>query len=479
MLREIHKEVTDHTASIWWDPAQKEEDVLVAFHGRQKIAVNSHVEFDSLDADTDYTFTLDDVNFSFHTLPEKKRLDITKKPYFCKPNEVCTASLQKAFDDCDETSTVYLPAGVFLSGAINMHSHSSLYLEKGAVLQGSEDPADYEPRILSRFEGTERMCYRSLLNLGTLDHTSGPNCTDVLIYGHGEIRGGGSALAKNCAAIEKENIKEYLASHPEEVASCEKEETIPFRCRGRLINMSNCDNVRITGLTLGYGPSWNIHFIYSSNIITDHCLIQSDGVWNGDGWDPDSSTRCALYACTFSTGDDAVAIKSGKNPQGNEIHRPIKQIRVFDCRSVYGHGICIGSEMSGGVEDVIIADCDLKNSECGIEIKATKKRGGYVKNIKVYRCITPRVQIHPVGFNDDGIPAETVPVLENFLFDSLKITGSYLNYDHTWQPCSAITAHGISKDSILHHCIFQHTTITQNNDLPKEVIENCEGYQNI
>jgi polygalacturonase len=195
MLREIHTEVTDHSVSIWWDPSQKEEEVLVSFLGKQKIAVNSHVEFDDLDADTEYTFAMDDVELSFHTLPEKKRLDITKEPYLCKTNTLCTSALQKALDDCDADSTVYIPAGVYLSGALNMHSSSSLYFEKGAVLQGSEDPKDYEPRILSRFEGTERMCYRSLINLGTLDHDSGPNCANVLIYGQGEIRGGGFALA--------------------------------------------------------------------------------------------------------------------------------------------------------------------------------------------------------------------------------------------------------------------------------------------
>jgi exo-poly-alpha-galacturonosidase len=264
MLQQIHKEVTDRDASIWWNPSPQSKDVYIGFHGKQKIAVNHHVEFNDLEPDTEYTFTMDDVELSFHTLVKKEPIDVTKEPYSVMPGQLCTKQLQDALDACDSTHAVYLPAGVYLTGALNMHSHSALYLEKGAVLQGTADPKDYEPRILSRFEGTERMCYRSLLNLGTLDHTSGPNCSDVLIYGHGEIRGGGAELARRSAAVEKENIQEYLDAHPEEVASCEKPETIPYRCRGRLINMSNCENIRITGLTLGYGPSWNIHFIYSA-----------------------------------------------------------------------------------------------------------------------------------------------------------------------------------------------------------------------
>lgn len=145
--------------------------------------------------------------------------------------------------------------------------------------------------------------------------------------------------------------------------------------------------------------------IYCDDIQTDHCTFVSEGVWNGDGWDPDSSTNCTLFASEFSTGDDAVAIKSGKNPEGNEINRPCAHIRVFDCRNDCGHGICIGSEMSGGVEDVQIWDCDLANSLSGIEIKATPKRGGYVRGVTVRDCITPRVMLHSVPYNDDGVPA--------------------------------------------------------------------------
>ena len=74
----------------------------------------------------------------------------------------------------------------------------------------------------------------------------------------------------------------------------------------------NCRDVRITGLTLQNGASWNVHMIYSRNIVTDHCVFRSEGVWNGDGWDPDSSEDCTLFACRFFTGDDAVAIKSNK-----------------------------------------------------------------------------------------------------------------------------------------------------------------------
>lgn len=86
-------------------------------------------------------------------------------------------------------------------------------------------------------------------------------------------------------------------------------------------------------------------------------------MWNGDGWDPNSSTNCTIFACEFCTGDDAVAIKSGKNPEGNIINRPTKHIRVFDCHSGFGHGICIGSEMSRASGGTPTSGCGSRASK--------------------------------------------------------------------------------------------------------------------
>lgn len=128
----------------------------------------------------------------------------------------------------------------------------------------------------------------------------------------------------------------------------------PARCRGRLINISNAERVVISGIHCADGPSWNIHMVYSRSIWTHHCRISSRGIWNGDGWDPDSSENCILFDTVFDTDDDMVAIKSGKNPEGNVVRRSSHRIRVFDCIARGGHGIAIGSEVSGGISDIAI-----------------------------------------------------------------------------------------------------------------------------
>ena len=180
-------------------------------------------------------------------------------------------------------------------------------------------------------------------------------------------------------------------------------------------------------------------------MVTHDCTFYSNGIWNGDGWDPDSSSDCVIFGCLFNTGDDSVSIKSGKNPQGNEVNIPTKGVRVFDCRCTMGHGITIGSEMSGGVEDVKIWDCDMEAALCGFEIKGTAKRGGYVKEIHVYDSVFPRVLMHSVGYNDDGIAGPDQPYFSDCTFDNLRLTGTYQDHEAAWHECDAIELCGFDK----------------------------------
>jgi len=405
------------------------------------------------------------------TLPRLRRLDVRDFGAVGDGAAMDTAALQRAIDACGPGQEVYLPAGVYRTGALRLHSQMALYLEKDTVLQGTSVPEDYLPRIPSRFEGTEMECYSSLLNLGELDHDGAANCQDVLIYGEGTIASGGQALAEHIIGSERERLKDYLAANAALVAACENDQTIPGRVRPRLIQMSNCQNVRITGLTLKNGASWNVHMIYSDNIVTDHCTFVSEGVWNGDGWDPDSSTNCTLFASRFYTGDDAVAIKSGKNPEGNIIARPSRHIRVFDCVSCSGHGICIGSEISGGIEDVGVWDCELAHSSSGIEIKGTKKRGGYVRNVWVRDCSSPRVMIHSVRYNDDGVPAAQPPVFEGFRFERLRLTGCAVDRDRFEVVPVELVGFDVPGHQ-LRGVVFQDCAIT--GGLPGLHLEYCE-----
>lgn len=448
-MAEIFFAATAGTVDLWWEktaPGPYE----VRFGGECVRTEKTHARFENLTPDTAYAASVSTESGPLGAVTARTgralaRLNV--RDFGAKGDGAVmdTAALQRAIDACGAGEEVYLPAGVYRTGALRLHSDMALHVAEGAVLQGTADPRDYLPRIPSRFEGIEQECYSSLLNLGELDHTAGPNCKNVLIYGGGTIASGGQELCLNTIASERERLKEFLAANAELVASCENDHTIPGRVRPRLINMSNCENIRITGLNLKNGASWNLHFIYSKNIVTDHCVFVSEGVWNGDGWDPDSSEDCTLFACRFFTGDDMVAVKSGKNPEGNEINRPTRHIRIFDCESSFGHGIVIGSEMSGGVEDVWVWDCDLGQAMQGIEIKATPKRGGYVRGLRLTDCTVARVLMHTVPYNDDGVPGPDQPVFENCLFERVRILGQSLDHDHVLSRTPAIELVGFSK----------------------------------
>ena len=444
-LNNISKIITSDSITLYWE---KTEDIPTYCH--YEIFVNgkmegttekTHYELENLQAQTEYELRIVGKNseaadaevillseiMQLQTTKEKNRIDVTKAPYRAVGDgkTLNTKALQQAFDDCGAEDVVYLPKGTFMTGALRMHSDMELYLEEGAVLQGTDVVADYLPKIKSRFEGTENESYSSLLNLGELDRNGDYNCRNVIIRGKGTIASGGRTLAERVIALETELLKDYLAELGDKISECEKPETIPGRVRPRLINMSNCQNILLSGLSLKNGASWNIHMIYSDSIVTKNCTFYSEGVWNGDGWDPDSSTNCTLFGSEFYTGDDSVAIKSGKNPEGNIVNKPTKHIRIFDCMCHFGHGIAMGSEMSGGIEDVKIWDCDMGHSMFGIEIKGTKKRGGYVRQVHVRDCKVPRIMFHSVGYNDDGIGAPVPPVFENCSFEQVEISGHY------------------------------------------------------
>jgi polygalacturonase len=276
----------------------------------------------------------------------------------------------------------------------------TLLIAKGGVLKGSSNTDDYMPFINNRFEGWEMKTYASLINAGVMDHKGGFAVEDLSIKGQGTISGAGGALGK--AMIEKSGI----------------------RSRGRLICLMNCKNMEIEGLQIKDSPCWTIHYIYSKGV-TLHDLNIVSTARNGDGIDPDSSDDSYIFNCTFSTGDDCIAVKSGKNPEGFYIGKPTKNVRITDCTFVKGHGISIGSEMSGGVSDVLVRDCKAGALLHGMQIKGTRDRGGYVKNVTVMDCELQQITVFSaVNYNNDGQAAPQVPMFENYVFKNIDLTAA-------------------------------------------------------
>ncbi len=431
---EIYYYADPDIISIWWDKPEG-ADLVAGYEIRLDgevagVTQKTHFTFEDLESDREYTvqvtaknaedLLMDDVALRIHTPASKKSIDITQEPYCAVGDSVTknTRALQRAIDDCPQGGMVIVPEGTFLTGALYLHSDMELYISEGAVLLGSTDSEDYVPFIPGRIEGMEQECYAGLINMGTLDHTEGPSCRNIIIRGKGTVKGGGTELLR----AEKKGGHESAA----------------------LINTDNSSDVRVSYLTLADALSSCMHMTYSLNVLTDHCVFRSGTVTESDGWVPDSSESCAIFACTFFTGGECISIKSGKNPEGNSIGRPSRKIRVFDCKSMFGAGLGIGSEMSGGVENVRIWDCDFERSACGIHISAEKNRGGYVRGILIQDCTISRLRVIPADPDDDKRAAGGIPDLGNMLCERIAVTGRSLK-NGEWRECRSVEMEGFGK----------------------------------
>jgi len=267
-------------------------------------------------------------------------------------------AIQSAIDACAAQGggTVYLPAGQYLTGSLFLRNNISLYLDSGAVLLGSENPDDY-PIIHSRWEGKHQDTYAPLI--------TGQNLDNVSVVGRGTIDGRGAMWWK----AKEENT----LAHP----------------RPRLISFSDCTNVLIEGITAINSPSWTINPVHCQNVnIHGITVINPADSPNTDGINPDSCRLVRISDCYVSVGDDCVTIKSGTEHETPDRYAPCRDITITNCTLERGHGgVVIGSEMSGGVKNVVISNCVFIGTDRGIRIKSRRGRGGIIEDIRVSNLI--------------------------------------------------------------------------------------------
>lgn len=149
------------------------------------------------------------------------------------------------------------------------------------------------------------------------------------------------------------------------------------------IEFNNCKQILIEGITLKNSPFWCIHPLYSEDVIVRGVTIDSHFP-NNDGCDPESCNRVLIEDCTFCTGDDAIAIKSGRDADGRRVGKPSENIEIRNCRFYSEcNGLCIGSEMSGGVRNVFMHNIEIGNVKNALLFKSNKDRGGYIESVHV------------------------------------------------------------------------------------------------
>ncbi len=323
------------------------------------------------------------------TFPEKDFL-ITK--YGAKTTNSAAQNqkaINKAIAACSKKGggRVIVPSGTFVTGAITLLSHVNLVVEKDAVLKFAFEP-DLYPIVPTRWEGID------CRNLSPCIYAY--KQTDIAVTGEGTIDGSGANDTwwpwngnprfgfKEGMISQRGGSRARLLKNAEDgVPMDQRIFTKEDGLRPQLINFYLCENILMENLTLLNSPFWVIHPLLSKNITVRGMKIINDGP-NGDGCDPESCDGVLIENCFFNTGDDCIAIKSGRNNDGRLWDKPSENIIIRNCEMKNGHGgVVIGSEISGGCRNVYAENnvMDSPELERVVRIKTNTCRGGVIENI--------------------------------------------------------------------------------------------------
>lgn len=301
--------------------------------------------------------------------------------------------------------TLTVPFGVWLTGPIEFKSNINLHLENGALILFSGNFNDY-PLVKTSFEGQEtRRCQSPI---------SGRNLVNIAITGNGTINGSGQVWRplkrakvtesywKNVVssggvlknpdywlpsqkALKGELLFEAANSGSKVDMTDDQWDAIKDFLRPVMVSFIECKNVYLQGVLFENSPSWNIHPFMCENVIVDGVFIRNPAfAQNGDGLDIESCKNAIVVNSTLDVGDDAICLKSGKDAEGRKRGKPTENVIVDNCKVFKGHGgFVVGSEMSGGVRNVSVSNCQFMGTDVGLRFKSVRGRGGVVENIYI------------------------------------------------------------------------------------------------
>ncbi|QJD80183.1 glycoside hydrolase family 28 protein [Spirosoma rhododendri] len=317
-----------------------------------------------------------------------------------------TSAITQAIEQCNRNGggTVLIPRGLWLTGPLVLKSHVNLHLADGALLQFTSDRSAY-PLVRTTWEGRDAIRCQAPL--------SATDAEAIAITGAGVIDGAGDAwrMVKKSklttdqwkkrvasggvvnvkgdtwypseqslrGATNAESGKANISLNPADYA-----DTRDF-LRPNLLSLTRCRRVLLTGVTFQNSPAWCLHPLLCEQVTLRGLTVRNP--WyaqNGDGLDLESCRNSLIDDCTFDVGDDGICLKSGRDEEGRKRGVPTENVLVSNCRVYHAHGgFVIGSEMSGGVRNVLLKNCTFMGTDVGLRFKTARGRGGIVENIYV------------------------------------------------------------------------------------------------
>jgi unsaturated rhamnogalacturonyl hydrolase len=352
-------------------------------------------------------------------VPEFPARDFPITDFGAKPGADCSDAIKAAIAACNQAGggRVVVPAGEWLTGAVNLLSNVNLHVAKDATLRFSTNPADY-PTVFTRWEGVECMNYSPFIYAYEQEN--------IAVTGEGTLDG--QASDENWWGwTRRKEGKPAPASADRNALNDMGEKGVPVgqrvfgagHClRPNFVQPYKCRNILIEGVTIIRSPMWELHPVLSQNITVRGVQIHTHGP-NNDGCDPESSRDILIENCVFDTGDDCIAIKSGRNNDGRRVNVPSENLVIRGCTMLDGHGgVVLGSECSGGIRNVFVENCtmDSPNLDRALRLKSNARRGGVLENIFMRNVEVGQVKeaVLTVDFQyEEGANGPFTPVARN------------------------------------------------------------------
>lgn len=378
-----------------------------------------------------------------------------------------TEAFRNAVNTCNENGggRVVVPAGQYFSGPIHLKSNVNFHLEKDSEIIFSTNPLDYYPLVKTSFEGIELMNYSPLVYAYQQKN--------IAITGEGTLNGQANESnwwtwkgSKNYgwekgmpSQLDSLNLPNLMEIAKQGVPVEERVYGTGRYLRPNFLEPFECENVLIKGITIINAPFWIIHPMKSNNVIVDGVTVNSHGP-NNDGCDPEYSKNVWIKNSLFNTGDDCIAIKSGRDDDGRRVNIVSENIVVQNCQMIDGHGgVVMGSEISSGVRNVFVEDCkmDSPNLDRAIRIKTNSKRGGtteniYVRNLEigqVRECVLKVNMFYGTYNNQTG---DFIPTVKNIYLENITVKdgGKFgiLAKGYEQSPINGITFRNVSIEKV-------------------------------
>jgi polygalacturonase len=376
-----------------------------------------------------------------------------------------TEAIRKAIEACAAAGggRVVVPAGDFLTGAIHLRSKVNLHLEEGATLFFSTDPKQYLPLVYTRFEGTECMNFSPLIYAWEQ--------TDLAVTGLGMLDGQADQTHWWDWKA-RDSSRALVAMGDKDVPVAERVFGEGKFLRPNFFQPYRSKNILVEGISIRNSPMWELNPVLCQNVTVRDVKINSHGP-NNDGCDPESSKDVLVERCVFDTGDDCIAIKSGRNRDGRRVNVPAENIVVRDCTMKDGHGgVSLGSEGSGGIRNIFVDKCrmDSPHLNYAMRIKTNTWRGGVTENVyftnttvgEVSDSVLEITYFYPEGNDREGRGGPMQPVVRNVTLDHITSQKSKRAVNFRGYENAPIT--GIA----LEHCSFDHAA-------EDNVIEHVDG----